>query len=156
MFDAFAAGTRTVAKAIDNPGKLGNATISPDGKAAAAVIGVDIHDPHESTLAVAPVAGSGSYRALTPPRYVGHVMQCEWLDAGKILTLVHEGTEAGLTLVDAVNGDARRVLECGAGGAIARISVSPNGRVALVASRAEHPPEVFAFDLNAPGAPVRR
>ena len=45
--------TGAVIKAIDPPGKTGNAAVSPDGTQVAAVIGIDQHDTHESTLVVA-------------------------------------------------------------------------------------------------------
>jgi dipeptidyl aminopeptidase/acylaminoacyl peptidase len=137
-----------VALAIDNKGKLGNATISPDGKMVAAVIGVDQHDPHESVLAVADLSDAGKYKVLTPLDYQGHVAHVAWGDApGWMLTLCQEGVESLI-----VGGDQK--LGISGGGAITRFSSSAKHRMALVASRFNHPQEAYVVDETA--ASMRR
>lgn len=141
-----ASGKATLA--IDNKGKLGNAAISPDGKSAAAVIGVDEHDPHESVLAVADLADGGKYKVLTPLDYQGHVAQVAWLGQA-LITLAQEGVESALDHPNDRRGPSR-VLSPGIG-AITRFSVAPNFKFAWVASRQNHPPEAYVQDIGAGG-----
>jgi dipeptidyl aminopeptidase/acylaminoacyl peptidase len=156
--------TGAVIKAIDPPGKMGNAAVSPDGQLVAAVIGVDEHDPHESTLVVADATKPAPYKVLTPSDYQGHVAQCLWYGSADILALVHEGTESALGLFSAASAwssqepASNSIIKPRAreAGAITRMSTDVNEGIALVVSRPDHPAEAYAYTLKAGAPPPKR
>lgn len=128
--------------AIENPGKLGEMAVSPDGKWIAAIAAEDITDPREGRLVVAPVGG-GELRDLLPG-LEGLVQRIAWLDADTIVYVLDEGVVTHVERIDADGRNRRRLIPADRV-AFESLSVSSRGdRLALVASSPTHPAEVFA------------
>lgn len=142
--------TGEVKAVVDHEGKLGRVAWSPDGRRLAMVAGVDIHDPAESSLLVAPASG-GTPRNVTTG-FAGHVNRIAWKDDATVLFLGDMGTSTDLFLTK-VSGESRprAVAVDGDGAVFTNMSLAPeNGLVALIGEAASHPGEVFATDLETP------
>lgn len=125
---------------IDNPGKLGQLAWSPDGAHLAIISAADANDPREGRLTVVGRDG-GAQRDLLPG-LEGHVWNVAWKDASTLLFVSQEGTKARLGEIR-VDGSAQRTLLGKDGPVWNGLSASTRGDVALVASTAAHPQEVF-------------
>lgn len=131
-----------IAAKIENPGKLGQVRVSPDGKWIAAIAAADINDPGAGRLVVAPVSG-GDLKDLLPG-LKGHVQQIEWIDADTIGLILDEGVRTHVEQID-VNGTNRKRLIEGTETVFTGLSVSKRGdRFALVGESPKQPDEVFA------------
>lgn len=130
-----------ISASIENPGKLGEIAISPDGKWLAAISAEDITDPAAGRLVVAPTSG-GELRDVLPG-LDGHVQQIAWMDADTVVYVLDQGVRTHVETIDADGRNRRRLLD---GGSLAfgSLSVSSRGdRLVLTASSAAHPEEVF-------------
>ena len=136
---------------INNPGKIGQVSWSPDGRMLAMVSASDINDPSEGRLMVAPATG-GALRDLMPD-YHAHVRAFVWKDATTLVYMSDEGVSSVLGEVR-TDGTGRRTLVNSGGPVITAVDRAPNGAMALVASTPQHPAEVFLVDV-AGGAPKR-
>lgn len=137
---------------IDNPGKLGQVSWSPDGKHVAMIAGVDANDPADGHLMVAPVPGGGAPRDLMPD-YQAHVNSFAWKDAETLVWIADEGT--GTTLGEIGLQGPPRVRSNGPGPVLGGLSLSDNGQVmAATGSAPEHPPEAYLIP-NAESAAKR-
>ncbi|MDX1583713.1 MAG: S9 family peptidase, partial [Thermoanaerobaculia bacterium] len=126
---------------IENPGKLGDIRVSPDGKWVAAITGADVHDPREGRLTVAPVTG-GELRNLLPA-LEGHVQKIEWIDDDTIGYILDQGVLTHLEQVDVDGTDRKRLID-GKDHVFTGLSVPDKGdRIALVGESPTHPDEVF-------------
>lgn len=125
---------------IDNPGKLGNFDISPDGGRLAFRGGTDIHDPSDGVLMVADLE-TGEFSQLTPEAEQ-HVRDVDWVGGDDILALVHRGVETELVIYDADNGRAR-ATPTPPDIAIRTVAAHPRTPVVFTADSASHPNEVF-------------
>lgn len=131
---------------VENPGKLGDFRWSPDGEHLAMIATTLVNDPREGRLIVTDRDGDGWMHLMEGIE--GHVWGIDWADNGDIVYLIHEGVESRVGRIT-VDGDNDRTLLRQDGLIVGRISVSPGGPIALVASRSEHGNEVFLLD---PGA----
>ncbi len=132
---------------IDNPGKLGDWSWSPDGAHIAFIGTESIHDTREGRLMVA--SGDGGEWTNLLPDLPGHVWHVDWRQAGEIAFISYEGVEARLGVIQADGGDERTLAQRD-GLIFDSLSIADNGRVALGASTVEHPREVYALDADRP------
>ncbi len=127
---------------IENPGKLGAFEWSPDGEHLA-FIGTDtIHDPAAGRLLVAGKNG-GAMRNLMP-NLMGHVRAIDWRDDDTILFISHEGVESRLASIGADGRGERSILALG-GPIWTGLDVSVGGDIALRATTASHPTEIYHY-----------
>ncbi len=126
---------------IDNPGKLGAVSWSPDGRHVAFVSGATKHDPKEGRLMVAKTSDGGFADLL--PGLEGHVTGVAWADENTVLYLVDEGVRTRLGEVR-VDGSGRRTRFGPDGPVITSFSAPRRARaIALVGESAKHPAELF-------------
>ncbi len=130
--------------AIDNPGKLGDALPSPDGRVLALISAADLNDPAPGRLMVAPMGG-GPLRDVLPD-FQGHVSSVAWRDAD---TLVYVGALGAETVVGSVRRDGTQKRDIVAAGQAIfdSIALSARGRAAVLADRPQHPAELYDLDL---------
>ncbi|HEY0592419.1 MAG TPA: hypothetical protein VGF40_11670, partial [Thermoanaerobaculia bacterium] len=136
------ASGKVVAK-VNNPGKLGSVTWSPDGKNLAFVSGADRNDPAAGRLMVAS-ASTGEFRDLLPG-WEGSAHAIAWADADTILYVADEGVWASLAEVD-LNGAKRTLIQKGGQPILGQFSLSKDAAAgAFGASTPSHPAEVFTW-----------
>jgi dipeptidyl aminopeptidase/acylaminoacyl peptidase len=135
---------------IDNPGKLGRYSFSPDGTHLAMISAADPNDPAEGRLMIAPAAG-GEIRDLMP-KLEGHVSAFTWKGPETILAIADVGVETFLYEVGIKGG--RKGILMDSGGSIGNpvlldLSVAPNGKgIVFEADSPSHWGEVYAFSQN--------
>ncbi|MCW5553293.1 MAG: S9 family peptidase [Verrucomicrobiae bacterium] len=140
---------------INNPGKLGSISWSPDGRRVGLNAAADIHDPDAGRLMVAD-ASDGTFRDLLPG-LEGSVRQFEWADKDTIRYIAAVGVQTVFAGVNASTGvrTSRPVLEP-VGPILGDLSLSADGQqAALVASTPTHPAELFTWKQG-DAAPKRR
>ncbi|QOC21120.1 S9 family peptidase [Wenzhouxiangella sp. AB-CW3] len=127
---------------IENPGKLGDWSWSPDG-AHIAFIGTEtIHDTREGRLMVA--SGDGGQWANLLPDLAGHVWHVDWRSAGEIAFVSYEGVEARIGVIGP-DGEGETTLLQEDGLIPESLSVADDGRIAFAATTVSYPREVHAF-----------
>jgi dipeptidyl aminopeptidase/acylaminoacyl peptidase len=141
----------TLVTRIENPGKIGQVSWSPDGATLAMVSAADRNDPSEGRLMVVP-AGGGALRDLMP-RYEAHVRAFAWKDADTLVFASDEGVDSVVGEVR-TDGTDRRTLVAAGGPIINAMDRAASGAMAFVAHTPAHPAEVFLVDAGRP-APTR-
>jgi dipeptidyl aminopeptidase/acylaminoacyl peptidase len=136
---------------VENPGKVGGLSWSPDGAHLAFISAQDEHDAQQGRLFVVGRDG-GAWRDLLPA-LPGHVVDVEWRDPATVQFLSWEGVQARLGEVD-VDGGAQRTLLAPEGPVWSGFDRAPGGDIALLGSTSAHPTEVFL--LSGEGAAPRR
>lgn len=147
------ATTGAVRARFDNPGKLGELAVSPDGKRVAMISAADPNDPREGRLLVASLDG-GPLRDLLEP-LEGHVTAIAWQDPRTVMFLADVGVETLFGEVDVTSGSRTlHLVSAGANAAadlaipavLTALDLDDDGRTAaLIGSAADHPPEVFVM-----------
>ena len=141
-----------VITSIDNPGKIGHADWSPDGRSIAMISAVDRNDPMEGRLMVV-AAGGGALRDLLP-KLEGHVARFDWRDPQTLVYVADMGTETEVGSVS-IDGRATRTLLPRRKLAVTGIDVDDSGVVALVGQTSRHPDELYTLPA-AGGEATRR
>ncbi len=137
---------------VDVPGKFGTFTANDTSKRVAYVAGRSLKDPKESSLYVVSAAG-GWPTSLTPADFEGHVEEVHWLDPQTLLVRATEGCTRTVFTQPASGGN-RTMLLGGDNAAVQGLSLSADrSRLAMVASTAGHPNEVFVMTRD--GKPER-
>ncbi len=133
-----------VLRVIETPGKLGDIEVSPDGRQLSMIAGVDMNDPADTTLHLVDVA-SGQYRALNAGAPEAAV-DAAWLADGRLAAVIHKGAESALRIYDADGS----VAEEHEGGDLLLSSLETGGgTIAVEASSARHPTELFVWSNDA-------
>ncbi|AKS42060.1 S9 family peptidase [Wenzhouxiangella marina] len=130
---------------VDNPGKLGDFQWSPDGRQLAMIATTIVNDPSEGRILVTGAEG-GDWTHLMPG-HQGHVRGIAWAAEDRLLFLAHEGVETRIGSISA-NGAGETTLFAREGMAITGMSLADSGRLAVSASTASHPSELFAIDAG--------
>src|SRR5690554_968873 len=133
---------------VDNPGKLGQLAWNTDGSQLAIISAQDANDPREGRLTVVGRDG-GAQRDLLPG-LEGHVWNLQWRDPHRMVFISNEGTATRIGEVD-LDGNQRTLLARDTP-VYSRLALARDGRLALVGSTPQHPPEVFtlAAGVHAP------
>jgi dipeptidyl aminopeptidase/acylaminoacyl peptidase len=146
-----AAGGKVIGK-IDNPGKIGQVSWSPDGDTLAMVSAADVNDPAEGRLMVVPATG-GSLRDLLP-QYEAHVRGFAWKDAATLVYFADEGVESAIGEVRRDGSAPRTLVAPGEGPIVTALDRGRSGAIAIIAETPRHPSEVFLLS-PVDGAPRR-
>ena len=131
---------------IENPGKLGDLAWSPDGRHIAAISGIDINDPKEGRLMVAPASGGPLTDVL--PQAALHVSGFAWQDARTLRYLADQGVGAVYGAVQADGTGHRRFFQTDAMDVTA-FSTAEGQPAVFVASTPRHPEEVYLLPAGA-------
>lgn len=134
---------------VPTEGKLGPMAFSPDGARLAYVGAVSLNDPLAQSVFVVSAAGGGVATNLTP-NYEGSVTWVGWQNATTVRFVAAEGTRAALNTVPAAGGAITRVLGRGAEVFTAASFSRDGSALALAASTALHPNEVFTTAVATP------
>ncbi len=135
---------------FDNPGKLGDFEISPDGAHLAMISAADPNDPAAGRLLVAKAAG-GQLRDVLPG-LEGHVTAFVWQDADTLMFLSDEREETRFGEVDITTGEQKTHATSGIEQGNARapimigLAIAGDGkRAVLVGDSPNHPSEIFTM-----------
>ncbi|MEJ5208083.1 S9 family peptidase [Denitratimonas sp. CY0512] len=133
---------------VDNPGKLGQLAWNTDGSQLAIISAQDANDPREGRLTV--VGRDGGVQRDLLPGLEGHVWNLQWRDPHRMVFISNEGTATRIGEVD-LDGNQRTLLARDTP-VYSRLALARDGRLALVGSTPQHPPEVFtlAAGVHAP------
>jgi dipeptidyl aminopeptidase/acylaminoacyl peptidase len=138
---------------VDNPGKIGGLSWSPDGEHLAFISAEDAQDAQQGRLFVVGKNG-GAWRDLLPG-LEGHVVDVEWRDASTLVFLSHEGVQARLGTVAVGGGDVRTLLPATEGAPVwSGVALAARDGTLLLGSTPAHASE--AFLLAAGGGEPRR
>jgi dipeptidyl aminopeptidase/acylaminoacyl peptidase len=135
-----------VEKLVENPGKLGDYTFSPDGESLAYISAADRRDPHAGMLYTVDIA-SRQITSLTDG-FEGMVHTIYWQQPDQITACVSRGVQ---TEIATLSVSDKRWSERSTGGP-AFTNLSPCGaslpakQWIVVGSTASHPNEVFRYD----------
>jgi len=134
---------------LENPGKLGRFTISPDGRRVALISAADPNDPQYGRLLVADVGpGEAKLRDLLPD-FKGHVRDIDWRNADSLAFIADVGVEAVLGEIDLSSGRRTDLLASHAGGDSplpTSVRFSRDGKTAAIGGESpSHPREVFSI-----------
>jgi len=136
---------------FDNPGKLGDIALSPDGLHLALISAADLNDPAAGRLMVAK-AGGGPLTDILPD-LEGHVTAIAWRNPNTIAFLADHGTSTSLEEIS-VDGEDRRTLLPAGTAVLHGLTLSKNGQAGATRSDSRnHPAEVYAM---AEGARIPR
>lgn len=147
---------RLLAK-IDNPGKMAAFAWSPNGAWIGLESAADIHDTAPGRLTIAPSTGGTPVDVLGAD-YPGDVPSFGWTTSTALLFVANHGVEAAFEKVEleAGRGGARKALIPTGTAIFSAVSLSRDGlQAALIASRADHAPEIYTL-RHGDAAPVRR
>ena len=145
------AGNGKVLRKMGAVGKLGGFEFSPDGKQIAYVGSVDINDPKEGRLFVAPI--SGGERKDLVPEYPGHVGDFNWHDDTSVRWIGSRGVWTEWSIASTLAPAADRPAP-GSGPILRSVDAYPGQSViAAVADTPQHPREVYLLRDDA--APKR-
>lgn len=126
----------TVLAKIDNPGKLGKISFSPDGKHIAFLSAVNLNDPHNGHLMLADAA-TGKFRDLTP-NLQGQVDDFDWAGNAELALAVSVGADSQ---VESLNLSGGRSVKWQAGN-YTGISAVGN-RYVMTVDTWKHPSEIY-------------
>jgi dipeptidyl aminopeptidase/acylaminoacyl peptidase len=130
---------------IQHVGKMGKASISPDGQHIAFIGTNDIHDPAEGRMIVASSKGSEVRHLL--PNFKGQVRDLLWLSNNKIGFIAHQQVESfwASKYIEDDSDAYKKLYEDG--GILESASASSNGKnIAWVSHRPDHPKEVYWYN----------
>jgi dipeptidyl aminopeptidase/acylaminoacyl peptidase len=138
-------GTLQVVAEIDNAGKLGQITWSPDGRRLALRAGHDIHDPIDGRIMVVSAAGGTPANIL--PEFAGKFEHIAWTGGNEIHFLASEGVASTFGRIRP-DGTRLERLAGVEGLALSTFDRSRGGRVAFVGSTPRHPGELFLMEAR--------
>jgi dipeptidyl aminopeptidase/acylaminoacyl peptidase len=132
---------------VENTGKLGGVSWSPDGTKLALVSGLSINDPSAGRLMV--VAAAGGKPKLLLEGYEGAFQQAVWQDAEHILYVASEGVTMLLGRIRP-DGSENEVLVRSPAAAWSGLSIAKDGgRAALLGSTPTSPRGLYTWSVAA-------
>lgn len=133
---------------FENPGKLSDITWNTDGSEFSVIAAANVHDNFSGSLFSAKRDNSLPFDKMNAysKGFEGSVMEAQWIDNNTILYYSDEGVETTLRTVKSGNAKSELVLEPG------KIYITgfsySKSIAAIVASRPEHPAELYIYDLS--------
>lgn len=138
---------------IDNEGKLGQITWSPDNNYIAIVGAYDLNDPTDGSLLV--VSANGGKPTVIDGGFQGKIEQIIWKDQSRIHYLASEGTSNSIGTIKPIGND-RQVIYKASVANITSFSLSDVGTISFTANTPLHPTELFVLESNKKGAQADR
>ncbi|WP_324742222.1 S9 family peptidase [Tsuneonella sp. CC-YZS046] len=138
--------TGKVRRVVETTGKIDDMEIAPDGRTLSLIAATDENDPAPTTLYLVDSA-TGALRPLNQGAAEAAV-DAEYLADGRLAAVVHKGARSVLRFYDAAG---RAVQEIDTGDLVATRLKSAGGRLAVRASSASHPAELFVLEEQAQG-----
>lgn len=135
---------------VDHTAKLGMFAWSPDGKQIAFIGGEDKHDPTAGRLFV--VDATGGKPKILNRDFKGSFDEIAWKDKSNLVFLASEGVYTSMGSIN-TEGKMKKNLDK-VDKSISSFSMSEDGAMALVASTAKYPNELF-YMKSARGEPRR-
>lgn len=142
--------TLKVTAEIDHKAKMGSLKWSPDGTKIAFIAGEDQHDPIDGSIFIA--EASGGKPQILQRDFQGQFHGLSWKDNKTIHFLASEGVNSSLGTLE-LNGKLAKLKEIKELN-VTGFSSAKNNFMALVASSAQHPNELFL--LNAKSSAIER
>jgi dipeptidyl aminopeptidase/acylaminoacyl peptidase len=133
---------------VDNPGKLSKLSFSPDGKHLAFVSAANINDAVSGSLFITEVPNSKSFEQLRnySQGFRGSVQDVVWKDNKTVLFSSEEGVDITIR-EQTIDGTQSKLLLEPANVVFTSFNYS-NGRFSFSGNTAQHPGELFSFDVN--------
>ncbi len=128
---------------LSQEGKKGTIVWSPDGTRLAMIGGVDVHDPQQGRLMVAPAEG-GVFKDLIPG-YLGHVRSIAWKSADTLVYIGAEGTGTRFGWISLDGKEKKTILHPGEQ-ILSGLSLSTSGNsAAFTVETQRHPRDLFVM-----------
>lgn len=134
--------TGRIVQEIDNEGKIGQITWSPDERRLALRAADHIHDPIDGRIMVVPASGGVPVNIFRD--FEGKFEQIEWVDEHTIRFIASERTEKVFGTIRPDGGGFTREIAV-EGLNLMSFARADDGTVAFVANTARHPSEVFVL-----------
>ena len=140
--------TGEMTRLVDNPGKLGNISWSPDGSRIAFVAASGLHDAVAGSLFVVNVPNKPDFEELR--NYAegmrASIINVEWKDDSTLLYVSEEGVDMVLS-EQTVDGPSRRIL-IEPGELVFRSFSRSGDLIALSGNTSCNPNELYSFNIN--------
>ena len=134
---------------IQNPGKIGGLSFSPDGKHIATISAADKNDPSNSRLMVATTDG-GAWTNILPDYETKDVHAIAWQTNDTLMYIGDDGAQTFFAEVKADGTGRKTILEPG-GPILSSFSLSKDGTAGgFVCNTPTHPGEVYAMTHQDP------
>ncbi|MDG5767667.1 S9 family peptidase [Balneolales bacterium ANBcel1] len=137
--------TAEVTVEIDNAGKLGQITWSPDGSLLALRAGNSIHDPIDGRIMI--VSSDGGTPENIYPDFNGKFEQINWTDDGQIRFIASESTARSFGTINPDGSGFERRLGIDSP-VLNRFVTSDDGTVVFSVQTPSHPSEVYLLDAD--------
>lgn len=128
---------------VENEGKLGQISWSPDGEKLALKAAADIHDPTDGRIML--VSARGGKPRIIDRNFKGKFEEIKWIEEDKILFLASKGTSSLIGKMNPGTGEKEILFE-GKDFSISSIDIAGSETIALVASTPLHPYELFLLE----------
>lgn len=140
--------TGTITKLIDNPGKLGQMSWSPDGKHLAFNSGVDIFDSVNGSLFIVSVPNNKEFTTLRnySKDFRGSVIAVDWKDNNTVLFAAEEGVDIVLS-EQKIDAEDRAIL-IKPEHVVFRNFSYVNGTIVFSGNTKDHPSELYTFEIE--------
>ncbi len=138
--------TTEIVAEINNEGKIGKISWSPDGQRLALRAGSNIHDPIDGRILIA--SAQGGVPAIIDRDFEGKYEQIDWHEDERIRFLASESTASVLGSIG-VDGTGKQTYLRAEEHAIGSFSNSDDGSFSFTASSPTHPAEVYLLESGA-------
>lgn len=145
--------TGNIIATIENEGKLGGITWSPDGTRLALNAALDLNDPTNGSILI--VSSNGGKPTVIDAQFKGKYEQLQWTAANTIHYLASESTASTIGTITP-DGKVRQVLFNTGVHHITGFDRSTSGTIAFFANSPEHSTELFTLANKKGATPVRR
>ncbi len=133
----------SVTTEINNPGKLGEVSWSPDGERVAFIAGADRHDVIDGRLMVSSI-DNGSFEQLLEG-YEGMIEDISWISNETIRFVASRGVWKVYSEINYDGGGHHTLLDQQQGPILNSFSTNRGNRTAFVADAHNHPTELFVM-----------
>ena len=142
-----------VVATIDNKGKLGQISWSPDSNWIALRAAKDLHDPIDGRILI--VSADGGVPQIIDATYKAKYESIDWRGGNTIYFTASEGTTSVLGSIRP-NGKGKEILFSSNAHNITSFSVSTKGTFSFTASSPQHPTELFTLISDKKAQPKQR
>ena len=140
--------TKEITKIVDNPGKLGDFSWSPDGKHLAFVSAADKNDAVDGTMFICEVPNAKEFTELKnySKDFIGSVADVDWLDNETVLFVSEEGVYTTLRKQKIGSDESELLIEPGE--VIFKSISKADDKIVFAGETPKHPDELFTYSLK--------